>query len=525
MVTIPCRPLIRLGDDVIFLEITMRNLGAAALWTALGAGGIMLALGSLATSLGSAAGPTTAARPEQVESITSAPRPQEGTESYDSELLDSVVKRTTGQLTVNSIGSERRPMSIEAVLEEAEEFDEADLEQLRGQFTSLTESMKALDPTLPIDLESIELAEYDELSYARASFFDYTTFSSAVDALALVVEDPVLADAAYALLEEDPWKYNGRIQDAVLDAAAIRGPYIFPTAIPNFTPLIPSPEPATPQPLPNTDKRNEVTMNPTPGIDADWPSDTVEGLWPPKYPDDIPACINLGVTTARSDEVVGLLLRILNGGLDAADGILNAICKLEVEAFGNSANVGRCIAWWLTATLKVLPAFFQQVLDRCDGAIDSAEIQAAYQNTQRILARLKNHEALMRDAMYTSDLYLRDIEAFQERMWIEDNLASADDNADVLLMLPASTCRPLPGSPTRLYPPDGPIRRRCGKILEVKRIVEQTISMVEESGESINNALAEYEAAILHLNAGSYRDAFTRFRKAYREAVSTRGPR
>lgn len=504
----------------------MRNIGAAVLWTALGAGGTILALGSLATGLGAAAGPPTAAGPEPVSILGAAPDvpPAPADPPYDSELLEHVLERTTGNLSVGAPSySPAGTKSIDAVLEEADDFDAAELEALRDQFTSLAQSMHALDEDLPIDIESIALAEHEELAYARAAFMDYGTFSSAVDALALIIEDPTIADAAYALLEADPWKYNGRIQDAVLDAAA--APQVFPTSPPDLTPLIPSPQPATPQPLPDTGKRDGVTMSPTPGIDADWPSDTDEGLWPPNYPVSIPACINLGVTTVRSDEVVGLILRILNGGLNAAAGILESICKLEVEALGSSANVARCVAWWLTATLKVLPAFFQDVLDRCDGAIDSAEIQAAYQNTQRILARLKDHEAAMRHAMYTSDLYLRDTEVFQERLWIEDNLASAEDNPDVLLMLPPSTCRPLPGNPTQLYPPDGPIRQRCGMIEEVQRVVEQTISMVEESGEGINNAEAEYDAAIAHLTAGSYRDAFFRFRKAYREAVSTRGPR
>ncbi len=503
----------------------MRNFGAAALWTALAAGGTILAIGSLATGLGASAGPQTAQRPEPIPNVASGPIEQSVPDApYDSELLEHVLERTTGQISIGAPSSSPNAKSIDAVLEEAEEFDEAELEQLRGQFRSLAESMHALDPNLPIDVESIELAEYEELSYARAAFLDYTTFSEGVDALALIIEDPTIGDAAYALLEEDPWKYNGRIQDAVFEAAAA-APLAFPTSPPNFTPLIPSPEPATPQPVGDEDTQAGVDMSPTPGIDADWPSNEDEGLWPPNYPDYIPACVNLGVTDTRSDETVALVLRILNAALSTTEGILSSICKLEVEALGNSENASRCIAWWLVATLRVLPAFFQEMLDRCDAAIDGAEIQAGFQNSQRILARLKSHEASMRRAMYASDLFLRDMQVFQERLWIEENLASAEDDPDVLLMLPSSTCRALPGDPTQLYPPDGPIRQRCGKIEEVKRIVEQTISMVEESGEGINNAEAEYDAAIAHLTAGRYRDAFLRFRKAYREAVSTRGPR
>lgn len=505
----------------------MRNLGAAALWTALGAGGTVLALGALATGIGGAAGPPTAAGPAQVSDAARAPAPLpivQPEAPFDSALLEHVLDRTTGQIAVGATVHVPSAETIAAVLEDADDFEPAELEDLRATFISLAQSMHALDPSLPIDVESIELADHEELGIARAAIFDYATFSSAVEALAIVVDDPAVGDAAYRLLEADPWRYDGRITDAVFEAAAA-APAAFPTSPPNLTPLIPSPEPATPQPLEDEDAQAGVEMDPTPGVDADWPIDDDEGLWPPIYPDYVPACVNLGVTDTRSDETVALVLRILNASLNTAAGILSSICKLEVEALGNSENVARCIAWWLVATLKVLPAFFQEMLDRCDAAIDGAEIQAGYQNSMRILARLKAHEASMRRAMYTSDLYLRDMQVFQERMWIETNLSSVDDDPDVLLMLPASTCRPLAGDPTQLYPPDGPVRQRCGKIEEVRRIVEQTISMVEESGEGINNAEAEYDAAVAHLTAGRYRDAYFRFRNAYREAVSTRGPR
>lgn len=509
----------------------MRSLVSAAVWTSLGAGGTILALGSLAAGLGASTGPQAASAPAQIADVGGGPGrpdrtdgPDGPVEPYDSALFEHVIERTTGPLAGGSTGVEPSAESLDALVEEAEEFDAAELEQVRDQLRSLGESMRVLDTDAVIDFEAIELADHEELSYVRAAFFDYATFSAAVDALALIVEDPTVADVAYDLLERDPWKYSGRVQDAVLDAAALV-PAAFPTTVPNLTPLIPSPEPATPQPLPDEEKRDEVSMSPTPGIDADWPSDTDEGLWPPDYPTDIGTCIQHGATTKRPDEVIGLILRIVNGGFEIADAVLSALCKFEAEALGNSSNVARCIAQWLVATARSIPQAIQEDLDRCENAINAAELEAAFQNTQRILARMKSHEASMRQSMYTSDLYLRDIQVFNERIWIEENLASVDDDPDVLLMLPSSSCRPLLGDPTILYEPDGPERQRCGKIEVVRRIVEDTISMVEESGEGINNAEAEYDAAVEHLTAGRYRDAYLRFRKAYREAVSTRGPR
>ncbi len=57
--------------------------------------------------------------------------------------------------------------------------------------------------------------------------------------------------------------------------------------------------------------------------------------------------------------------------------------------------------------------------------------------------------------------------------------------------------------------------------LSVRFIVRDTIDMNGPSGAGydVRNAEAEYDAAIAHLDAGEYKDAFARFRLAYRAAV------
>jgi hypothetical protein len=39
------------------------------------------------------------------------------------------------------------------------------------------------------------------------------------------------------------------------------------------------------------------------------------------------------------------------------------------------------------------------------------------------------------------------------------------------------------------------------------------------AGESVNNAEAEFDAAVAHYDDGEWKLAYARFRKAYREAV------
>jgi len=424
---------------------------------------------------------------------------------------------------------------LAAVAAEGEDGDYTDveLELVRDQLLSLTDSLETIEPDVRLNADAIMALDRDNLVLVRSALQEYQLFSDSVEALSLIADDPGVADLAHGLIMRDPREYAGQPARAVIDAAraanatgSLVAPDVFPSPVPNLTPAIQAPPAVTPQPLPDQALVDAVKddMNPDPAVDADWPSNTAEGLYPPAYPVDERNCQDYGNTQVRSSEVTGAVLRGLKSGVAIAEALFDNLCDLSVEAFGFEENFSRCVPWVILKAALVAIDNVLQRLDRCDAAIDGAEIEAAYENSERILARLKAHEASMRAAMYSSDQHLRDIRDFQERLWIEANLASADDDPNVLLMLPASSCRSLPGDPTRLYPEED-TRERCGLIERVKLIVEETLSMTEESGEGINNAQAEYDAAVAHLTAGDYRAAYGRFRKAYREAVSTRGPR
>lgn len=58
-----------------------------------------------------------------------------------------------------------------------------------------------------------------------------------------------------------------------------------------------------------------------------------------------------------------------------------------------------------------------------------------------------------------------------------------------------------------------------GKLEDVREIVASTITMHQDAGLSVNNALALFSQADGHLNSGAYRQAFSGYRLAYREAI------
>jgi hypothetical protein len=55
--------------------------------------------------------------------------------------------------------------------------------------------------------------------------------------------------------------------------------------------------------------------------------------------------------------------------------------------------------------------------------------------------------------------------------------------------------------------------------ISVRWVVSDTIKMQQDAGYDVRNAETEYAAAEAHLAAGQYKDAFARYRLAYRAAV------
>jgi hypothetical protein len=107
------------------------------------------------------------------------------------------------------------------------------------------------------------------------------------------------------------------------------------------------------------------------------------------------------------------------------------------------------------------------------------------------------------------------------RSRIEDNLASPVDDPIALFTLPGDICittdlEVISTDNPRFSP--GRIAG-CGLLEVVSDTVRSAIDITAIAGESINNAEAEFDAAVAHYSNGEYKLAYARFRKAYREAV------
>jgi len=109
------------------------------------------------------------------------------------------------------------------------------------------------------------------------------------------------------------------------------------------------------------------------------------------------------------------------------------------------------------------------------------------------------------------------------RSRIEDNLASPEDDPISLFTLPGDICittdlevfdRNDPGAQFSSKRIAG-----CGLLEVVSDTVRSAIDMNQNAGQSINNAEAEFDAAVEHYNNGEWKLAYARFRKAYREAM------
>jgi hypothetical protein len=107
------------------------------------------------------------------------------------------------------------------------------------------------------------------------------------------------------------------------------------------------------------------------------------------------------------------------------------------------------------------------------------------------------------------------------RSRIEDNLASPEDDPIALFMLPGDVCVT---SDLEVIDADNPRFSSgriagCGLLEVVSDTVRSAIDMQVVAGEDVNDAEAEFAAAVSHYGAQEWKLAYDRFRKAYREAV------
>lgn len=273
-------------------------------------------------------------------------------------------------------------------------------------------------------------------------------------------------------------------------------------AVPDFDPLATVPAPTFPTPFPAT-RDFEPTQN-----------QMMTGF-PPGYA--VRACAAAPMeryTSAR------FILMAVTHIADAIAPTISLLCNLNIDILGFGAKIG-CIPAAVFAGVSEAISLVLEVLDMCAGLVNSAEIEAAYQNTRRIMARLNDHNEYMLTRFQRNQVFIQDLEGNIARQAMELNLASATDDPIGLFVIPRTTCRDLQGPTNSAYYPGNVGQRdQCGLIEEIDRVVDELRAMVAESGLTTNNADAEIAAAKAHLAVGEYKSAYARYRKAFRELAS-----
>jgi hypothetical protein len=177
--------------------------------------------------------------------------------------------------------------------------------------------------------------------------------------------------------------------------------------------------------------------------------------------------------------------------------------------------------------MLVAETLFDQI-NLCIAFVDGAERGASFNNTQILHSDLIDHDDNLTRRANAIDQSLFDFRNLNLRLNIEANLASPDDDPNSLFSLPSSICikeDPEPGgfNVEIVGKPNDPLTqeklRRCGLLEVVSDTVRSAIDMNLAAGQSVNNAEAEFQAAVAHFDAGEWKLSYARFRKAYREAV------
>ena len=271
----------------------------------------------------------------------------------------------------------------------------------------------------------------------------------------------------------------------------------------SFT-IIPRPTPvSTPNPPSITHKNHESTNAAT------------GDLFPPGWPTDI-GCPEQGYPT---EVLFGMMI-----GLDVMEEVgiaLDAWCK-EKTISCPGVNAQDPIQCTIESVYKFIYLAVKDVYEGfnfCNGGSVSARIQAIYEDSKIIHADLAQHDANLTTRFNLADQFLFDFRNLNLRLNIEANLASPDDDPHALLTLPRAVCISEELETLQQTEPFAPeVIAGCGLLEVVRDTVQSAIEMTEVN-ESVNNAWAEFDAAVEHYNNHEWKLSYARFRKAYREAV------
>jgi hypothetical protein len=363
------------------------------------------------------------------------------------------------------------------------------MEEFRGELLTLVDVLDQLypyaqayaqaegkEPAPKVNRRSIEEATHQELCWVRVAFGD-----------------------DYDLLRD-----NIKMLRSLGLAPKTSG------AAPNSFTIIPTPTPVT---------------TPPPGIrhtGQDQTNDQLGDLPEPDYPTSV------GCPKERYSPWALFATLIIKTAADVAEDPLDDLaCEgsfiVIALPFGGGTSLPGCIAWGIAKTILLAAEATDEGLKFCNDWINSAEVSATYDNIKIIHAELAMADWNLKTRANWTDHFLFEFRNLNLRSRIEANLASAEDDPMVLLELPDSVC-----ITTNLEAVDmsDPGQRHsadriagCGLLEVVSDTVKSAIDMNVVAGQDVNDARAEFDAAITHYNQGEWKLAYARFRKAYREAV------
>lgn len=189
--------------------------------------------------------------------------------------------------------------------------------------------------------------------------------------------------------------------------------------------------------------------------------------------------------------------------------------------FGGGTNIPGCVVAGVVKGIGLAAEAILEGLKFCDGTIDGAELGAAFKNTVLLHAELAMHDDNLTTRFNWTDNDLFHFRNLNLRSRIEDNLASPEDDPIALFTLPGDICITTDLEVISANNPRFSSGRiaGCGLLEVVSDTVRSAIDMNQNAGQDINNAEAEFDAAVQHYNNGEWKLAYARFRKAYREAV------
>jgi hypothetical protein len=239
-------------------------------------------------------------------------------------------------------------------------------------------------------------------------------------------------------------------------------------------------------------------------------------LFPPDWPTYV-GCPKEGYPTE-----VSFVFMALVDASELGEIITEAICKSKTVTCpgANVEDVVDCVPEAVAKGITFALERVREGFEFCNDNVTSARIQAIYEDTKIIHANLYDHDQNLTTRFNWTDKFLFDFRNLNLRLNIEANLASPDDDPHALLALPRAVCISPGLEALQLSDPfASEVIAGCGLLEVVSDTVKSAIKMTEGANESVNNAEAEFDAAVEHYNNGEWKLAYARFRKAYREAV------